>query len=120
MDNNTSRPIREKGESCVETGLQVERKSRKLGRFTFTCRSICTALVAAPLIYRIFVTDGDAYHFLALVLLAPVAGLVLVANSVFCLFRYRKIESFWISIVFILVGVIGVIVTWHFLPQFRM
>ncbi len=104
----------------METGLQVERKSRRLGGFTLTCRSICTALVATPLIYRIFVTDGDAYHFLALVLLAPVAGLVLVANSVFCLFRYRKIESFWISIVFILVGVIGVIVTWHFLPQFRM
>ena len=110
----------EKGESRVDIGPKVERISRRLGRFTFTCRSICTALIVAPLIYRGFVTDGDAYHFLALVLLAPVAGLVLVANSLFCLFRYRKIESSWISIVFILVGVIGFLVTWHFLPQFRM
>ncbi|MGB3398830.1 MAG: hypothetical protein WBA34_01520 [Candidatus Deferrimicrobiaceae bacterium] len=64
--------------------------------------------------------DGDAYHFLALVLLAPVAGLVLVANSLFCLFRYRSIESSWISLVFVLVGVIGVLEAWHFLPQFKM
>jgi hypothetical protein len=66
------------------------------------------------------VDDGDAYHFLALVLLAPVAGLVLVANSVFCLFRYRKVESFWIGLLFVLIGVIEVFVVWHFLPGFRM
>ena len=104
----------------MDTGQQAERMSRRLGGFTLTCRFICSALVAAPLFYRNFVTDGDAYHFLALVLLAPIAGLVLVANSMFCLFRYRNIESSWIGIVFILVGVIGVLVTWHFLPQFRM
>ena len=120
MDNNTSRPASEIRESRVDRGPQVERMNRQLGGFTLTCRFLCSALVAAPLIYRNFVTDGDAYHFLALVLLAPVAGLVLVANSLFCLFRYRKIESSWISIVFILVGVIGFLVTWHFLPQFRM
>ena len=104
----------------MDTGQQAERMSRRLGGLTLTCRFICSALVAAPLIYRIFVTEGDAYQFLALVLLAPVAGLVLGANSLFCLFRYRNIESFWIGIVFILVGVIGVLVTWNFLPQFRM
>jgi len=77
-------------------------------------------LVAGPLFYVSFVADGDVYHFLALVLLAPVAGLVLVANSLICLYRYRKLESFWIGLVFVLVGVIGVLEAWHFLPQFRM
>jgi hypothetical protein len=66
------------------------------------------------------VVDGDAYHFLALVLLAPVAGLVLMANSLFCLFRYRHLESPWMGLGFALVGVTGVLVAWHFLPQFRM
>jgi hypothetical protein len=55
-----------------------------------------------------------------LVLLAPVAGLVLMANSLFCLFRYRHLESPWMGLVFALVGVTGVLVAWHFLPQFRM
>ena len=84
------------------------------------CRFICSALVAAPLCYVSFVAEGDAYHFLVLVLLAPVAGIVLVANSLFCLFRYRNLESLWIGLVFVLVGVIGFVEAWHFLPQFRM
>jgi hypothetical protein len=66
------------------------------------------------------VTDGDAYHFLALVLLAPIAGVVLFANSFFCVFRDRSLGSFWISLVFMLVGVIGLVEAWYFLPQFRM
>ena len=92
----------------------------RIGRLTLACRFICTVLVAAPLLYFNFVAEGDAYHFLALVLLAPVAGLVLVANSVFCLIRYRKVESFWIGLAFVLVGVTGAIEAWYFLPQFRM
>ena len=92
----------------------------RLGGFTLACRLICSLLVAGPLFYFNFVTEGDAYHFLALVLLAPVAGLVLVANSLFCLFRYRNVESFWVGLAFILVGVTGVIEAWYFLPQFRM
>ena len=92
----------------------------RIGGFTLACRFICTVLVAAPLLYFNFVAEGDAYHFLALVLLAPVAGLVLVANSVFCLIRYRKVESFWIGLAFVLVGVTGAIEAWYFLPQFRM
>jgi hypothetical protein len=99
---------------------QVERTSRRLGGFTLACRFICSVLVAAPLFYVSFVTDGDAYHFLALVVLAPVAGFVLVGNSLFCLFRYRNLESSWIGLAFVLVGVIGVLEAWHFLPQFRM
>jgi hypothetical protein len=92
----------------------------RIGGFTLACRLICTGLVAAPLLYFNFVAEGDAYHFLALVLLAPVAGLVLVANSLFCLYRYRKVESFWVGLAFVLVGLTGFIEAWYFLPQFRM
>jgi hypothetical protein len=92
----------------------------RIGGFTLACRLICSLLVAGPLLYFNLVTDGDAYHFLALVLLAPVAGLVLVANSLFCLYRYRKVESFWVGLAFVLVGVTGILEAWYFLPQFRM
>ena len=92
----------------------------RIGRFTLACRFICTALVAAPLLYFNFVAEGSAYYFLALVLLAPVAGLVLVANSMFCLLRYRDVESSWVGLAFVLVGVTGFIEAWYFLPQFRM
>ena len=104
----------------MDPGPQVERTSRRVGAYTLICRFICTVLVAWPLFYVTFVAESDAYHFLALVLLAPVAGLVLVANSLFCLYRYRKVESFWIGLAFILVGVTGVIEAWYFLLQFRM
>ena len=104
----------------MDPGPQVERNSRRLGGFTLMCRLICSLLVAGPVVYFNFVTDGDAYHFLALVLLAPLAGLVLVANSLFCLYRYRKIESPWIGLAFVLVGVTGILEAWYFLPQFRM
>jgi hypothetical protein len=73
------------------------------------CRLICSLLVAGPVVYFSLVTDGSAVEFLVLVLLAPVAGMVLVANSLYCLFRYRKLESFWVGLAFILVGVTGVI-----------
>ena len=93
----------------MDQGPQVERKSRRLGGFTLMCRLICSLLVAGPVLYFSFVTEGDAYHFLALVLLAPVAGLVLIANTLFCLFRYSNHESSWINLVFVLVGMIGVL-----------
>jgi hypothetical protein len=92
----------------------------RIGSFTLMCRIICTVLIASPLLYVNFVAEGDAYHFLALVLLAPVAGLVLIANSLFCLFRYRNLESSWIGLAFVLVGVTGILEAWHFLPQFKM
>ena len=104
----------------MDPGPQVDRMSRRLGGFTLTCRFICSSLVAGPLFYVSFVADGDAYHFLALVLLAPVAGLILVADSLFCIFRYRNLESSWIGLVFVLVGVIGGLAAWHFKPQFKM
>ena len=104
----------------MDPGPQVETVPRKLGGFTLACRLICTGLVAAPLLYFNFVADGSAAQFLILVLLAPVAGFVLIANSLFCLFRYRKVESFWVGLAFILVGLTGFIEVWYFLPQFRM
>jgi len=104
----------------MDPGPQVERVSRRLGGFTLACRFICTALVAAPLLYFNFVANGSAAQFLILVLLAPIAGLVLVANSLFCLLRYRNLESFWIGLAFVLVGVTGILEAWYFLPQFRM
>jgi hypothetical protein len=103
----------------MDAGPQIERASRKPGRFTLACRFICTALVAAPLLYFNLVADGSAYFLLALVLLAPIAGLVLIANSLFCLIRYRNVESSWIGLAFVLVGVTGIVEAWYFLPQFR-
>ncbi len=91
-----------------------------VGRYSLACRLIFSALVVGPLIYRVSVEDGDAYHFLALVLLAPLAGFVLFLNSLFCLFRYRTWKSAGASLIFIPVSAIGAVVAWHFLPQFRM
>jgi len=61
--------------------------SRNRCPFTLICRCLCSALVAWPLGYFGLVVEGNAYLFLVLVLLAPVAGLVLTANSFFCLVR---------------------------------
>jgi hypothetical protein len=88
--------------------------------FTVFCRVICIALIAATLAYFGFVVDGDAYHFLALVVLAPIAGLILMANSLSCMFRERNLQSFGTAIVFMLVGFMGFFVAWYFLSQFRM
>jgi hypothetical protein len=99
---------------------KVNDGAARIGGFTLACRFICTALVAAPLLYFNLVAHGSAYHLLALVLVAPIAGLVLVANSLFCLIRYRKVESYWIGLAFVLVGLTGILETWYFLPQFRM
>jgi hypothetical protein len=92
----------------------------RIGGFTLGCRIICSFLVACPLFYVTFVTEGSAVQFLILVLLAPVAGLVLMANSLFCVFRYRKVESPLVGVVYVLIGVIGVLAAWYFLPKFRM
>jgi hypothetical protein len=94
--------------------------SLRVGSVTLACRFICSALVAGPWLYWSFVTDGDAYHFLALVLMAPIAGLILFANSILCLFRYRTWKSASLSFIFISVSVIGVLTARYFLPQFRM
>ena len=92
----------------------------RIGAYTLICRFICIVLVAGPLVYFSFVTDGSAAEFLILVLLAPIAGIVLMTNSLFCLYRYRKVESFWIGLAFVLVGVTGILEALYFLPKFRM
>ena len=92
----------------------------RIGIYTTCCRFICSILVAGPLLYRATADDGSAAQFLVLVLAAPTAGLVLIANSLFCLVRHRNWRSAGISLLFILVGVIGILVAWRYLPQFRM
>lgn len=89
-------------------------------RFTIACRFIGSVLVTAPLAYFGFVTAGSAYEFLALVLMAPLAGFVLIVNSLYGLFRYRRREPWWIGIAFLLVGIVGFFEAWYFLPQFKM
>jgi hypothetical protein len=96
------------------------RTNQRVGHASIACRWTCTVLVASPLLYRISVADGDVYHFFILVVLAPVAGFVLFANSLFCLFRYRNWKSASLSLAFILVSSIGVITAAYYLPQFRM
>jgi hypothetical protein len=93
---------------------------RAPGGFTISCRFLCSVLVVCPVAYRFFVADGDVYLFLLLVLAAPLAGLVLIANSLFCLFRYWKLEPLWVNATFLLIGMSGVLVAWHYIPQFRM
>ncbi len=99
---------------------QIDRDNDRIGRFTISCRYVCSTLVSAPFFYVSLVTDGDAYLFLALVLLSPIAGIVLIGNSLFGMVRYRKIESYWVSIAFILIGLAGGLVIWHYLPEFGM
>ncbi len=94
---------------------------RKVGALTFACRLICGALLAVPSLYwALSAGKADAYLLLLLTLLAPVAGLVLFANSIFCLARYRSCGQISVSLVFILVSVIGVFATFYFSPGFKM
>ena len=102
-----------------------ERISRKIGSFTLALRLICSALVVFPLfdyVKTVFINDGDgnAYLFFILLVLGFFAGIILIVNSLFCLYQYRNIESPLFSFAFILVGVVGIFMAWHFLPQFRM
>jgi hypothetical protein len=91
------------------------------GRPTFLCRGICSALLAAPLLYWLsFAYKGNAYVLLFLVVLAVAAGLVLLANSIFCLVRYRNPQDLRLSLVFVLVSVIGVVAMPFYLPGFKM
>jgi hypothetical protein len=102
------------------SGFPVSTMTMTVGSYSIACRLICSAFVFWPLVYRILGEDGDVYHFLVLVLLSPLAGCVLLLNSLYCLFRYRTWKSAVISSFFIPVSVIGAVVAWHYLPQFRM
>jgi len=91
-----------------------------VGKYTIACRLICSALVVWPLAYRITVENGSAVEFLVLILLAALAGAILLLNSLFCLFRSRSWKSAGVSLVFVVVSAIGFAAAWHYLPQFRM
>ena len=97
---------------------------RRPGTRTLVLRLVCTVLVASPLINYVSTVisggGGNAYLFFLLLVLAPVAGLVLIANSVWCLVRYPNRTSFKANLLFILVGSIGFLEAWIFLPKFRM
>ena len=98
--------------------------AQKIGALTLACRLICSALIGFTIFdYTIIVLsdgNGNAYVLFILLVLAFFAGIILIINSLYCLYSYRNIESYWISIVFMLVGGVGIFLAWHFLPQFRM
>lgn len=93
--------------------------NEQVGHPTIACRWICS-LIAGPLLYRISATNGDVYHFFIPVVLAAIAGLVLFANSVFCLLCDRNWRSAAINLFLILVSTIGLFTARYYLPQFRM
>jgi len=64
--------------------------------------------------------DGIAYRFFMLLLPAPIAGLVLFTNSIFCLIRYHNWEPVSLSPIVVLFSGIGVLTAWYYLPQSRM
>ena len=100
----------------------AEPKRSRPGTKTLMCRLVCTVLVASPLINYVSTVisggGGNAYLFFLLLVVAPIAGLVLIANAVFCLVRYGT--SAKASLIFILIGAIGFLEAWIFLPKFRM
>jgi len=91
-----------------------------VGKYSLACRWLCSALVFWPLAYRMLVEKGSAVQFLALILLAALAGLVLLLNSLFCLARYRSRGVAGVSLIFLAVSGVGFAVAWYYLPQFRM
>jgi hypothetical protein len=101
--------------------MDVEQMNQRISRLTFLCRWICSAMLAAPLLYWWSLAyKGDALILLVLALLSLVAGLVLLVNSIFCLVRYRNRWQSSTSIFFIFVSVLGVLAMPCVLPGFKM
>lgn len=98
-----------------------EHVNQSVSPFTTKCRWICSALVAAPTLYWWSLRyKGDAYILLILMLLGLIAGLVLFANSVFCLRRYRNRRQVFISLAFAFGSVAGVLLMFYSMPGFKM
>lgn len=94
---------------------------QNVGRFTVLCRSIGTAMIAAPLLYWwSFGHQGDALVLLVLALISALAGLVLFANSIYCLRHARNRGQRLTSLLFLLGSVIGVFAMPYVLPGWRM
>jgi hypothetical protein len=101
--------------------MAVAQAHQGVGRFTVVCRWVCGAMVAAPLLYWwILGYEGDPYILLLLALLSPIAGLVLFANSLFCLRHFRGRRQILISLGFLLGSAIGVVALFFVLPGFKM
>jgi hypothetical protein len=96
----------------------------RTGGFSIACRILGVGLAAAPLLDYLSTIarggNGDAYRFLILLVLAAIAGVMLIANSLYRLVRYREIEPAWVNVLFIMAGLAGLGEAWYFLPQFRM
>lgn len=91
------------------------------GQFSVLCRWLCSAMLAAPLLYWWSLAyKGDPVILLALYLLSLLAGLALLGNSVYCLYRYRNRDDRAISIVFLLASVGAVVATSWLLPGWKM
>jgi hypothetical protein len=52
--------------------------------------------------------------------MAPIAGSLLIVNSLYCLLRYRSARSLLLSPLFAAIGAGGFLIASHFLPLFRM
>jgi hypothetical protein len=101
--------------------IAVEHTNPGVGRLSVLSRWICSAMLAAPLLYWWSLAyKSDAVILLVLALLSVVAGLVLFVNSIFCLFRYRNRGQRAASAFFLLVSVAGVLAMPYFLPGWRM
>jgi hypothetical protein len=101
--------------------VSVKQTHHNVGRFTFLCRWLCSGLLAAPLFYWWSLAyKSDAVILLVLALLSLVAGLVLLGNSIFCLFRYRSRGGPAISAFFLLLSVVGVAAMFYILPGWKM
>jgi hypothetical protein len=101
--------------------VSIEHTHQSFGRFTFLCRWLCSGLLAAPLLYWWSLAyKSNAVTLLALALLSLVAGLVLLGNSIFSLFRYRNPGQRAISSFFVLLSVAGVLAMFFILPGWKM
>jgi hypothetical protein len=101
--------------------IAVEHTNPGVGRLSVLSRWICSAMLAAPLVYWWSLAyKSDAVILLVLALLSAVAGLVLFVNSIFCLFRYRDRGQRAASAFFLLVSVAGVLAMFYVLPGWKM
>jgi hypothetical protein len=95
--------------------------SSNTGKPTFICRIACGISIAAPYLYWwICGYSGNPYFHLFLVVLALAASVVLIVNSLYCLFRYRTRDQIPISFLFFAFSIAGIFAMPYLLPGFKM